>query len=206
MKNGKFPSSLFLGSAMLVILIGGQSRSDGSIVYSGLQDYVLGHSSDEAVPIFMAAASEPFYIVDIRGGFDLQGVSPASYSTVFDLESPGSPVVSVTSGNIVDGSLDWNSISSFSRILRYDDPGFGSGDFFDRTDAYMPVRIGDDDDTYYGWLRMSHSMAGEQLTVHDWAWNSAAGEPILVGEIPEPRAFALLAGLAVLGWILWRRR
>ena len=57
----------------------------------------------------------------------------------------------------------------------------------------------------YGWLRMTVNDSGAG-TVFDFARSDLAGEAILVGAIPEPSAFAALAGVIGLGVVALRRR
>ncbi len=83
---------------------------------------------------------------------------------------------------------------------------FSKGDFFDRSDRFLPIRTTFNDIEYFGWLRISHSMDNERLTIHDWAWNSTLGETILAGQIPKPATYAILVALGALGFVMARRR
>ncbi len=85
-------------------------------------------------------------------------------------------------------------------------PWFGMDTIYDTTDRYMPLRILDNEEVFFGWLRLSHSLADERLTIHDWAWNNGSGQPIQAGKIPEPAAFAFLTGLTLLALAALRRR
>ena len=70
----------------------------------------------------------------------------------------------------------------------------------------MPVRVTDMDSVYYGWIRISHSVADERLVLHDWAWNTTPGEPLQAGAIPEPAAYAAIIGVGALVMVFLRRR
>jgi hypothetical protein len=109
---------------------------------------------------------------------------------------------------IGDG-LNWWSLESASRAERalsvYTD---GGGHFFDAS-GFLGVRTfadGEDFLPYYGWIRIEHSFDAGTFTVHDWAWNSTPGEPILAGEIPEPAAYAAIIGVGALLVVFLRRR
>lgn len=131
-------------------------------------------------------------------------LASGSYWTVRDIDTG---LISVDTHSEIGSSNNWSRIISEIGILIHneEDPRFGSGDFFDQSDKFMALRILDNEDELFGWVRMSHSFDDGHLVIHDWAWNSVPGEPILAGQIPEPRISALLAGLMTLGIVVWVR-
>ena len=58
--------------------------------------------------------------------------------------------------------------------------------------------------TYYGWAQLTISNTGAG-TLHDWAYENAAGAAIRAGAVPVPEPGTALFGLALLGTALTRR-
>ena len=58
--------------------------------------------------------------------------------------------------------------------------------------------------TYYGWAQLTISNTGAG-TLHDWAYENAAGTAIRVGAVAVPEPGTALFGLALLGTALTRR-
>ena len=183
------------------------SSSYCAIVYSEIQNETMGQGSGENVDITLAGAVDPFRVADERGSYGVFGVFEGSYSILVRGDPIDRIVVAFDFGETIGSGLEWRSLLHGHRLAKYEANGeFGTGEFFHQSDRYLPVRTEYDSDEYFGWLRLSHSLEDEMLTIHDWAWNSVPGEPILAGEIPEPRVYALMLGLGVLGLVLWRRR
>ena len=75
--------------------------------------------------------------------------------------------------------------------------------------AFLGVEFRDGDDTYYGWLEIDTETPGVLSGggyINRWAYNSTPGEPIQAGQIPEPRTYSLILGIAVLGVVAMKRR
>lgn len=73
--------------------------------------------------------------------------------------------------------------------------GPASSFFADGSPAYMGVSFQGNDGTHYGWIQATYN--GSEVTILDFAFNSAAGNGIYAGQIsaiPEPAASAALAG------------
>ena len=180
------------------------SSTSATIIYSGLQDLTIAHDSDERFIFVFAEAPGAFNVRDSRGEFRAASEQGELYSTVprVDRYIPAFEV-----GEAIHSGLEWvgslgGSLAVYNTASNY----FGKGYFFDRSDGYLPIRTAFNDNEYFGWLRISHSMDDERLTIHDWAWNSRSGEPILAGEIPEPATYAILVALGSLGFVIVRRR
>ncbi len=124
----------------------------------------------------------------------------------------GSSAMRFDAGIEIGNDLSWTrdlrnaaTLASASTI----EPGL----FYD-AEGFLAVRIYEEERgwenaealPYYGWIRVSHSADEMALTVHDWAWNSTLGEPILAGQIPEPQTYAVLFGLGILMYVIVRRR
>jgi hypothetical protein len=57
------------------------------------------------------------------------------------------------------------------------------------------------DGLHFGWLRMTvgPGLLGTDFVVHDWAYESVAGEPIFAGQVPAPAGALPLGALALAG-------
>lgn len=101
---------------------------------------------------------------------------------------------------VIGEAQSWNFLPGF--LVSYE---IGEGEFFNTTGFVAVRRVLDENEFIYGWIRVSHSADDQMLTVHDWAWNSEPNQPILAGEVPEPRVYGLLAGIAALLFVVARR-
>ncbi len=123
------------------------------------------------------------------------------------VKGPDSWAVRLEAGTEIGDNSVWAD-RGVGRMANID----GGGNFYD-TFGFIGVRVYEETDgwrfpdalPFYGWIRVEHSASAGTLTVHDWAWNSFAGEPILAGAIPEPRVYALAFGVGIFGFVLVRR-
>ena len=67
--------------------------------------------------------------------------------------------------------------------------GYFNGD----SSGYVGFDVVDNDENYYGWIQLSNPAPFVAGQVVDWAYESTPNTPIEVGEVPEPKAWALLA-------------
>ena len=203
----------------IVCLVGGcmafgaMNSAQGAIVYSGLENLTISHRSGEGVNFHFVGSDEHFTIQNGRGGigvweedFSKEGFILERYSIVLDDDTDQNIATEFEFGTVIGSDFQWDPGFTAATLISYGTHDFGTGNFFDRSDGYLPIRTAFDDNEYFGWLRISHSMDNELLTIHDWAWNSISGEPILAGEIPEPKVYALLLGIGVLLWAAECRR
>ena len=73
--------------------------------------------------------------------------------------------------------------------------------------AYLGVEFEIDGADHYGWIRLTVGGAGNGGVIHDWAYNSIPGQPILAGQVPEPGMISLLVlGAVTIAWRHLRRR
>jgi hypothetical protein len=73
-------------------------------------------------------------------------------------------------------------------------------------EAYLGLEFDIDGQLHYGWLRIEvpDTPAPNGGIIHDMAYNTIPGMPILAGQVPEPSTWALLIGGGALLW--WRCR
>jgi hypothetical protein len=74
--------------------------------------------------------------------------------------------------------------------------------------AFLGVEFQIEGNVHYGWIRLSTlNVPGVNGgTIHDWAYNSMPGQPILAGQVPEPSTWALLVGGSFAFFALRRRK
>ncbi len=198
-----------MGILLGAFLVGAVSSLSGAIEYSGLQDVTLTQNSNESFQLEFGGISDSvIHIVDERGAF-VMFASPftGNYDFIPD-EDRDRNAAAFDFEMEVGADFEWSQLTGARiRLAAYrEENAFPRGQFFDQADGYLPLRTVFDDSEFYGWLRMSHSMEEELFTVHDWAWNSAPGEPILAGQIPEPKVYVLLLGIGALVFVAGRRR
>jgi hypothetical protein len=179
------------------------------IVYSGSQDHVMVQSGTlKSFSVSIGGFGESILIRSGRASvFMLPASNSQHFSTVFQPGLRFFPVTALEEAAVIGGGSAWAGTADGTFLVH--DPatvGFGDGGFFDQQNKYIAIRALDNNEAFYGWIRVSHSLEQQQFVVHDWAWNSVAGEPILAGQIPEPRTVALWIGLGAAGLALGRRK
>jgi len=101
------------------------------------------------------------------------------------------------------GLVMWRNLTTFEGV---ENESWG-GSFFDAVGFYGFELELEDEDVLFGWIRLDGTDAESVgLQVIDWAYNSVPGDSIRAGEIPEPRAVALIAGMTGFVLVLMRRR
>jgi hypothetical protein len=179
-----------------------------SIVYSGLHNHVMVHAGTIDFPVPFGGFGDT---IRFRTGrqdiFMVSASSQQRFATVYQQIGTFYPVLAFDEASEVTPDFTWNLLGG-GAILDHNPESdrFGLGGFFDQQNKYIAIRALDGDDAFYGWIRVSHNMAEQQFIVHDWAWNTVAGAPIMAGQIPEPRTVALWIGLAAAGFALGRRK
>ena len=184
----------------------------GAIVYSGtINERILQSNPGEEV--FVSFLDQPEEYFRILHGFraDWFFIRLRSDSPHTVVIGEGNFVMPVGFDDVIGQDIPWTERGTgalaASLVNFEDDTEHLRGPLFNQANRYLPIRTTLEQDVYYGWIRMSHSMENEVLTVHDWAWNSVPGEPILAGEIPEPATIGLVAGVvAMSGVIFFHRR
>lgn len=120
-------------------------------------------------------------------------------------------LVTDISGNVTD-QMAGNTVGSLSALSSGPNGsashvGGGSGQFTLDTPGYIGFAFrvtGSEPDPYYGWLKFTPSNSGGAV-IESWAYESNAGQSILVGAIPEPATLTFLCGMALAGVSLRRR-
>ena len=194
---------------LLLGIFAGPSPVDAVIVYSGIRDVLMPHFPNDAeidrTEMEMAGAEAALSVLNNSSGDEVFRLSGqlGVYATVF---TDGPFVDSFGFGQVIGNELEWLGFRPVTLVDYTEDTESFRGHFFNQKNLYAAVQTTVEENVFYGWLRLSHSAEDEILTVHDWAWNSVPGEPILAGEIPEPKVYALLLGIGVLLWAAECRR
>ena len=193
-------------------------RVNATIVYSGVQELGIPERSqdEQSVPLFDPVGEVPEIVVfdrryegrwalEVRAGQVAQfKLSMWGFREVADAFNEGDLIQE----SIDSGNMEW---------MRFDlsEIPFHVGNYFPehsqmfvgRENRYMGFKLdADTEQSYFGWLRMSHFEDEERFVIHDWAYQSEAGEPILAGEIPEPGAVGKILGIGALLYVVVRRR
>ncbi len=188
------------------------NTSDAVIVYVPDGGFVLGNTEDESASFEFGEVSQMLtFRTWVESENELWWTWGSQGARVQGVWDPDFSAARLEVGMEISNNSMWADRIAFSLVSTS-----GDGSFYDAS-GFIGVRVyeefaGWEDPNalpYYGWIRVEHSASEGTLTVHDWAWNSVAGEPILAGAIPEPRVYALAFGLGVLGFVLarrWRKR
>ena len=81
---------------------------------------------------------------------------------------------------IIDVNLNWSGQDEVLMLVYA--PGWGqSGNWMDVDNGFVGIRIYDDEQIYYAWIRVNASPLNK-LWIVDWAYESIADTPIIVGD------------------------
>lgn len=106
---------------------------------------------------------------------------------------------------------NWFTDPAFGSLLAvtYDGGAGGplhEGYFTGVESACLGLEFQQDDQTYYGWLRVGTPYTGlDALWLYDYAYQTTPNTPILAGEVPEPTALMLFALGGLVAAIAGRR-
>jgi hypothetical protein len=187
------------------------NKIDATIIYVPDGGLMLGDTLDESVSLEFGGYSETLTFRTWSGdGDELWWAWWGERLAVQAVDVLGNSPARLEVGMEISESSVWGIPGRVAWALA--NPT-GEGSFYDAT-GFIGVRVFEDELgwdlpnalPYYGWIRVEHDASESTLTVHDWAWNSVQGEPILAGAIPEPRVYALAFGVGVFGFVLVRRR
>jgi hypothetical protein len=102
-------------------------------------------------------------------------------------------------------SASISSGSSFTSPLYINAYGNNDANWPAGTTGYVGIRVPNGGDVNYGWAQISYN-SDKSLTIHDFAYEQTINTAISAGAIPEPSAYAALAGLLAGSAALYRRR
>ncbi len=198
--------ALTIVAVSLLLLAGMAANGHASIVFIGDQGFTRLDGSGAQERISFAGKDLVFDDFGNRGGgWTVREPSgpPGLFQTI--IEENGNLPRNLSFGAEIGDGLNWESLVGFRQLSNYDT---GEWNFFD-TEGFLGIRVfseGLESLPSYGWIRIEHDFDAGTFTVHDWAWNTTPGEPILAGQIPEPAAYVALLGLGVLVFVVLRRR
>ncbi|MDP0491136.1 MAG: PEP-CTERM sorting domain-containing protein [Verrucomicrobiota bacterium JB023] len=200
-------------SSVITALALSAATSQAAIVWSGVQDIAIPAATGPG------AGLDGVYL-DILSGFSTTSADDSFTSTDVNFFLGGAAIRSdddflpVRAGTDADSSvvnlLPGTSVD-ISSVFGPDSTGVSddhlgslSGQFVSGEEGYLGFAFSDNGGSdMYGWMRVTLTSNGTG-TIHEWAYEDAAGDAIIVGVIPEPSA-ALLSLLS-LGALLRRKR
>jgi hypothetical protein len=186
---------LLVQSLALPALFAVPALARADIVYSGpVNDTV---SVNNSLDLIRPGQSVPdFTITSLASGGSIWNVffSSTQDNQIAGFISSGSLYLTANDPNVlVDGSSNWQDISSAAYLFTHDSFGFAGG-WLDGDPHFAALSIQLPDGTHYGWARVSTVPGTASFTLLDWAYQSAPNTGILTGATPEPSTAALLAG------------
>lgn len=146
-----------------------------------------------------------------------RSVSGVSFHVPSTPAPAGGPAARLSSGQAVNAGLDWAAglrilMSSYGRVPNdFDSVGSGGWNLGNSSQTgvqsargFLAFRISDGaSDHYYGYLDLEMSRSGVEtnstltITIHGWAYESTAGQQIVIGGAAAVPGGAGLAALAV---------
>ncbi|MBC8048373.1 MAG: hypothetical protein H7Y00_16350, partial [Fimbriimonadaceae bacterium] len=92
---------------------------------------------------------------------------------VLEEEDTIDAVTNFAGGNILFASVSNDDFPCY-------DSGYNFGSWLEKTEKFAAVQLEVDAETYYGWIRLSMN-GWYEITLHDFAYESIAGVPIIAG-------------------------
>lgn len=99
--------------------------------------------------------------------------------------------------SMIDASLIWSERSGTVVLCR----DVGCGGLFVGRDAYIGLRFERPEGTHFGYIHFVTESDSPYGYLHDWAWETQPGTPIIAGSIPEASTWILILGgfISVIG-------
>lgn len=194
----------FIPCALIAGFIAASGPAHAAIVASGLRDIVISTTFDGVylnVDTGTTSGTETAGW-DINPFFGGEGIATSpDFQPVRATIALDAPVLSLTAGQTVDGSL--NFLTGYGGSESH--IGNSAGQFAANGEAYIGFRFTTDgsEGPFYGWMRVVLSNDGSTGMIRDWAYDNT-GSAITVGAVPEPSVLCTL--LAGTGLFFLRRR
>ena len=178
----------------------------------------IAYYNPEPDLFYLASGSTPLD-VDVNGDglkdlrFHFNGrtmVVPLQQATVLSVPATFPIAVALQNGDTVGSNPGTNGWSGSYPIVGGElwGPSLagpvnnGNGQFY-RRDGYFGFQLVEGGQSYYGWMHVDFASGPiASPFIKEWAYNTVAGQPITVGQVPEPSVMAL----AALGGLLLLRR
>ena len=179
-------------SAMAAAFLAMKNRSDAQIIYTDVPDtaiypavftgnhYALDLNNDGQVDFnfefwkYSAAATSSF----IRS-FSLYGYQQFGNH----IEGTDNNAAALHENDVIDANRPWISHSAVMGQFHSTISSLSAtGNWINVTNRYLGLRLIENTDTLYGWLRMDVNIQ-DSMVIKDFAYNTIPGEQILAGEI-----------------------
>ena len=207
-------TNLIVGFVMLLCGAATRIQAQGTIAYynpepdlfylaSGSIPLDVDVNADGTKDIRFFYSSNVTMVVPLRGGSALS--APTSYPLT-TLLSAGDFVGAATGTNVWGGQQPGFGSELWGPRLT-GITGSSSGGQFYRRDGYFGFQLVEGGQSYYGWMHVDFASGPiASPFIKEWAYNTAAGQSITVGQVPEPASISLLGLGCLLLWRVGRRR
>jgi hypothetical protein len=181
-------------SKAIVLLLATGLAVPGSadIIYSGIQDIVIQGGTQT---IELAGVNASWDTISL-GSSVLGGGDNIIPSAEVALASDAADFPDVTRFNFGDPFPTSPIFGSGTEIISGPPPYPGDGDFY----SAMLFGTFKGGPMYTGWIQLDVQNTGSpdaSITAIDWAYSDVVGQPISMGEVPEPRGLAYLIFLVL---------
>lgn len=199
--EGRFRSRASLNATATLAVLAAPSLAQAQIVWSGLLNTTVNAGSPQTLLDFnqnTTPDNEEAYLTltEFKGDnyLNVSGITSAKIDPSIAFLHQGN---SLAFGATIDSSLNYVGEHAIDLV-----PANGATYYY----AFAYQAAGG---PYYGWMELSFSTDTQTGTLHQWAFNSVAGESLTAGQtsaIPEPATMGALLGVAALGASAWWRR
>ncbi len=177
-------------SALASVAIAASQKTDGQIIYTGLNKIVTKGDgiyyldlNNDGTKDFIMTDSVSFHTtsgkdIDIGG---IAGLTPGD-SIERDPNLPGLYFADPNSfKNIIGASDKWISYATFDfcSVKSFKNKGVFAG----KGDKYVGLKLSKAGKFYYGWMRINLNAKCDTLVIKGYAYNATAGDTITAGEV-----------------------
>lgn len=179
-KYGAFSAAIF-----------GAANASGQIIYTDIADETVDASNPRvAIDLNLDGINDYLFGANTAPGFAF--IFPVSSSNAMSYNSNGivgfgnnnSSYPYFYASNLAPGVLvDSNNGVNFSVRTDFNyDSCISNSQFCDGNDGYVGLHFKIGTATHYGWARIQVATTGESIIIKDFAYNTIANEPIVVGQ------------------------
>ena len=208
-----------LKAALITAVVLTLQTAHAAIIYSGADRNINVNQFHPEASISVAGSNLKWDDLVIRltvaehpsGQFTSQATTHPGNGSHVRTAGEGKAVSNLKEGSVINASINYTikPQNFFKHTYSYKfSEAHCAGNFQSET-GYIGLQLCDAGKTYFGWAQISTENSNNEnasLTVHDWAYNTIAGQAIKAGQdsIPEPNSMSLFTACA--GGVLFIRR